>query len=166
MKRLPAALATIACALLFSGVACGSAQSAAGIPSATPVATALPAAFAPAGGPLPAELLGVWYLPASAVSPVAECPTPLTYQTCNLRLTLAATSYSFAGTRPPGPGDLRVNGTEIDFFNATQCELTGAQGLGSYTWTLTNGSLHLAPLNSDPCGRTQYLSNRTFFRSL
>jgi len=162
---MPAGLATIVCSLVCFGVACGSTQSAAGIPSATPVSTAVPTAFAPAGGPLPAEILGVWYLPVAAVNAVVGCRTPLRYQTCNLRLTLATTSYSFAGTIAPGPGNVSVNETEMDFFNAPQCQFSGPQALGSYTWTLTNASLHLKPLNTDLCGRGQFLSGATFFRS-
>lgn len=138
------------------------------MPIASPTSSASAATFAPTGGPVPAELLGKWYLPTAAVSAAAGgfCRAPVTYQTCNLRLTLDTTTYSFVGTYAPGPGDVVVNNSEVDFFNAPQCDFKGAQGVGQYRWTLTGGGLHLKALNSDPCGRGEVLTNQTFYRTL
>ena len=125
-----------------------------------------PTAFVEPGGPVPSSLLGDWFLPTAGVNAAIGCRTPLSAQTCNLRFTLMATTYSFAGTAPPGPGDVVVNNSEIDFFNVAQCDLQGAAGVGRYTWTLAGTALHLSPLNNDPCGRSAYLTNQSFYRSL
>jgi len=130
------------------------------------VATAPPVAYAPPGGPVPAQLLGVWLLPTASVNATIGCQAPLSVATCRLSLNLTGTGYSFAGTLPSGPGEVVVNNTEIDFFNASQCTSQGPAGVGRYTWNLASGGLHLAPLNSDPCGRSTYLMNETFYRKL
>ncbi|HXI96179.1 MAG TPA: hypothetical protein VNG04_08625, partial [Candidatus Acidoferrum sp.] len=84
---------------------------------------------------------------------------------CLLRMSFTATKYSFGGTLPPGPGEVVVNAREIDFFNASQCVQKLPDGVGRYTWTLTAGTLHLTPLNADPCGRSMYLTNQDFYRA-
>jgi hypothetical protein len=111
---------------------------------------------------VPAQLLGDWYLQTADVAEIlgVMCTSHPTAGNCNLRLNLAPTSYSFHGTSPAGSGDVVVNNTEIDFFNAP-CGVT----VGRYTWTLTPGVLSFTPLNDDPCGRSEYLaSNKSFYR--
>jgi hypothetical protein len=115
---------------------------------------------------VPAQLMGDWYLQTAAVDVAIGCSKPITGSTCRLRLNLASTTYSFAGTAPSSRGDVVVNNTEMDFFNAAQCTQQGPEGLGRYTWTLTGAVLHLSPLNQDPCGRSSYLANNNFYRTL
>jgi hypothetical protein len=152
-------------AFVFLGSACGESSSSAKqpTPSAMPIPT--PAASPPPGGPVPAQLLGAWFLPPAAVDARIGCQEPLNAGTCSLRLNLTATKYSFAGTLPSGPGKVVVNNTEIDFFSAPQCTFQLPEGVGRYTWTLTGGVLHLTPLNDDPCGRSQYLDNESYYRT-
>ena len=110
---------------------------------------------------MPAQLLGAWYLPTVTVDASVGCAKPLDPRTCNLRLNLLETRYNFQGTSPSGPGDLVVNNTEIDFFNAPECK-----DIGRYTWTLSSGVLHLTALNTDTCGRSSYLQDHSFYRSI
>ncbi|GAC1472139.1 MAG: hypothetical protein PVS3B2_08560 [Candidatus Dormibacteraceae bacterium] len=113
---------------------------------------------------MPAQLVGDWFLPAAAVDALITCPKPLTLQTCNLGLSLMATSYRFHGTLPPGAADVVVNNTEMDFFNERYCQ-QGPEGVGRYAWTLTGGVLRFTPLNVDPCERGAYLRNQSFYRT-
>jgi len=124
--------------------------------------TPTPVPAPPAGGPVPAQLLGSWFLSPAELNVAAGCPLPLNGKTCSLDLTLMSTTYRFQGTVGiPGPGDVVVNKHEIDFYNAP-C----GPGVGRYGWTLTGGVLHLTPLNYDPCGRVIYLANESFSRTL
>jgi hypothetical protein len=158
--------ALLVTALFFLGSACAQSTSSQNTasPSVAPSASAV--AFAPAGGPVPDQLLGDWYLPTAAVDAAVVCDKPVTASTCRLSLNLSATKYKFAGTRPSSPGEVVVNNTEIDFFNAAQCAQQGLEGVGRYTWTFPSGVLHLAPLNNDPCGRSAYLANQSFYRTI
>jgi hypothetical protein len=171
-KRTIAILIAVVSAVAFLASSCGQSTSSAKLPTAanpsTPavVATAPPVVYAPPGGPVPAQLLGAWFLSTASVDATIGCQAPLSAANCRLSLNLTATKYSFAGTLPSGPGEVVVNNTEIDFFNASQCDSQGPAGLGRYTWTLASGVLHLAPLNSDPCGRSTYLTNQSFYRKL
>lgn len=120
-----------------------------------------PVLVPPAGGPVPAQLLGNWSLSLAELNIAAGCPTPLSSKTCSLDLTLMATTYRFQGTVGlPGPGDVVVNKHEIDFYNAP-C----GPDVGRYKWTLTGRVLLLTPLNDDPCGRVDYLANGRFSRT-
>jgi hypothetical protein len=157
-------LATCALGMLTS--ACGGPVVSAKPPSPSVAPNPIAAAPPPPGGPVPAQLLGAWFLSPAAVDSLISCPKPIVDgPACLLRLELTATTYSFVGTLPPGPGEVVVNNAEIDFFNASQCQLELPQGVGRYTWTLTAGVLHLTPLNADPCGRSEYLINQSFYRA-
>jgi len=114
---------------------------------------------------VPAQLLGTWFLPPAALDALIGCPKPLRYQTCSLRLDLVPTSYSFQGAGGAGPGDVVVNNTEIDFFNAPGCG-SGRYFVARYTWTLKPGVLHFTPLNADPCGRSAYLANQSYINTI
>ena len=123
----------------------------------------------PAGGPVPAQLLGDWLMPAAAAQAISgSCPTPVTVSTCMFRLTFTATTYNWttnvAGFTDGG-GDVVVNGNEIDFFNGQACSTDLPQGVGRYTWTLTNGVLHFVLLNTDICPRQPFLANQSYTRT-
>jgi quercetin dioxygenase-like cupin family protein len=118
----------------------------------------------PPGGPVPAQLLGDWFLPMAAVDVATNCPKPLNPTTCFIRLNLMATTYSFPESTF-NPGDVVVNNTEIDFFNVPACFYPGIETVGRYQWTLTHGVLHLTPLNADGCGRSILLANQSFYRA-
>jgi hypothetical protein len=146
--------------------ACGQSTPSANLP------TASAASSRPAGGPVPSQLLGDWLLPLAAANAYEQsqgdtCPTPLAVATCMFKLTLTATTYNFAINAPGrtnGGGDVGVNGTEIDFFNGQACGLALPEGVGRYTWTLTGGVLHFAPLNQDACPRAPLLVNQSYNR--
>lgn len=76
-------------------------------------------------------------------------------------LTLMAHNYVLL-TLGRSTGDVVVNADEIDFFNATPCDIPLPGGVGRYRWTLSGVSLRLAPLNDDPCPRSDDLANKTF----
>lgn len=126
---------------------CGESTSSAKMPTPSAAASPLPAASPPPGGPVPAQLLGDWFLPPSVVKDFdgnAVCVL--------LKLTLTATTYQITHTAlgacgNGASGDVVVNGSEIDFFNGSGgCADTG----GRYTWTLTSGLLYFT-LISDLC---------------
>ena len=112
---------------------------------------------------VPTQLLGDWFLPPATVSGIMR------NDSCRLlKLTLAATTYHLTHTDNPAcgtssSGDVVVNRTEMDFFNADVCGLRLPDGVGRYTWTLTDGALHFAPRGQDPCPRGQYwFDERTY----
>jgi hypothetical protein len=135
------------------GITLGLLAAACGQPGSTATITTPSAANGrPQGGPVPATLLGDWFLsPAIVVAVEGDASCRL------LRLTLTATTYRL--THDPACGGLAslgevvVNKTEIDFFNADVCGLKVPEGVGRYGWTLNVGLLHFSALNSDPCPR-------------
>ena len=157
----PAISFLLATAVVFLGSSCGQSTSSQTTPTPSVGPSPSAAASAPTGGPVPAQLLGAWFLPTAIVDASVGCVKPLNPKTCNLRLNLLETSYNFQGTHPAGPGDLVVNNNEIDFFNARECK-----SIGRYTWTLSGGVLHFTALNTDACGRSAYLQDRSFYRSI
>jgi hypothetical protein len=120
---------------------------------------------APPGGPVPAALIGDWFLPPAIVIAVEG------KSACRLlKLTLTATTYRLTHDSACGgiasSGEVVVNNTEIDFFNADVCGLKLPNGVGRYTWTLSNAVLHFVPLNQDPCPRgAAWLANRSYSRT-
>ncbi len=70
-----------------------------------------------------------------------------------------------SGHGEQGNGDIVVRGNEIDFFSGTLCPLVLPQGVGRYQWSLQGATLHLAPLNVDPCGRVDLLTNESYTKS-
>jgi hypothetical protein len=160
--RLAAPL-SISFALLAA--ACG--QSTPTANQATPSATGTPA-----GGPVPAQLLGDWVLPVTAANAYLAssgemCPTPLAVATCMFKLTFTPTTYIYATNAPGrtgGGGNAVVNGTELDFFNGEACGLSLPAGVGRYRWTLASGVLKFAPLNQDECPRAPLLANQSYSR--
>jgi hypothetical protein len=164
MRDWQPALARMLCiACVLAAWACG--------PS-TPSANVTPSAASgkPAGGPVPAQLLGDWLLPPAAANIYLEssgemCPPPLAVATCMFKLTFTATTFYFEINAPghsSGGGDAVVNGTEIDFFNAPGCGLQFPDGVGRYMWTLTDGVLHFTSMNQDPCPRSPILANQSY----
>ena len=127
------AAALVAVIALFGAAACetGTAQS----PS--------PSSSAPQGGPIPAQLDGAW---RQVVDP-------------SVVMILTANYYSQAGPDGSGHGNVAVNGSEIDFFNGSQCYLSPPAGIGKYRWTVSGGLLVFSPVNSDPCPRASYLAD-------
>jgi hypothetical protein len=163
-----AALLAMAFVLLASS--CGQSTSSAVLPTPSVAFSPTPAASLPPGGPVPAQLLGDWYLPPAAVEAAIgeSCPSPATTSNCFYDLTLAPTSYKLVyrdgGVSGAGNGDAVVNNNEIDFFNGQQCGLQLPDGVGRYTWILTGGILTFT-LISDPCGRSRRLTQRGWSRT-
>lgn len=144
--------AVLGFAIIILGASCGQSTSSAKLPTPSVALSPTPAASPPPGGPVPAQLLGDWFLPPSVVKDFdgnAVCVL--------LKLTLTATTYQITHTAlgvcgTGGSGDVVVNRSEIDFFNGPrigECVDT-ADTVGRYTWTLTSGLLYFT-LISDPC---------------
>jgi hypothetical protein len=132
----------------------------------------LPTTSPPSGGPVPAQLLGNWYLPPASVTAVSgiPCPANPTPTNCFFQLELAATSWSISfvatcGIAVPSQGDVVVNNNEMDFFNSVYCGLQLPDGLGRFTWRGTAGILHFT-LISDNCTRAHVLTNSGWSRTL
>jgi hypothetical protein len=155
----PPISALLAAVVLF-GSSCGQTTSSSSPPTPSAAPSPTPVASPPPGGPLPAQLLGDWFLPPAAVLAVGyPCPKPPTAANCFFQLTLTATTYQqfrLGGTAllPGGKGDVVVNNNEIDFFNdGFEGCLPLPDGVGRYTWTLTGGVLSFT-LISDRCARS------------
>jgi hypothetical protein len=165
----PAIAALLGIAFVFFASSCGQSTSSAKLPtpSAAPSPTPAPSlpASPPQGGPVPAQLLGDWFLPPAIVIAVEG------NSACRLlQLTLTATTYQLTHDPVCGvfssSGDVVVNNTEIDFFSADVCGLKLPHGVGRYTWTLTGGLLNFVPLNQDPCPRgAAWLAYRSYSRT-
>jgi hypothetical protein len=127
------AAALVALIALFGAAACqsGTAQS----PSPSPAA--------PQGSPVPVQLDGAW-------RQVAD-PSVVMILTDNY--------YSSAGPLGSGYGNVVAKGSEIDFFNGSQCNSPLPAGIGKYRWTISGGLLMFSPLNTDPCPRAPYLAD-------
>jgi hypothetical protein len=167
---------TFAIAIVLLASSCGQSTSSANqtpsvVPSSPPAAT--PSPSPPPGGPVPAQLLGDWFLsPADSAAYIAAnegstCSAPPTATNCVAQLTLMATTYqevfTFGGSSlHAASGNVVVNNNEIDFFNevntegTSMCDVPG--GVGRYKWSLAGGVLHFT-LISEPCGGTQVLAN-------
>jgi hypothetical protein len=156
--------ALLAFALVFLASSCGQPTSSARLP--TPSA----APGAPTGGPVPAQLRGDWFLPATDLVDVTgvPCPSPATAANCFVQLTFTATTYhqelTASASTLAGSGDVVVKNSEIDFFNGVLCGLTLPDGIGRYTWTLTGGFLHFT-LISDPCPRSALYTHAAWSRT-
>jgi len=126
---------------------------------------------------VPAQLLGMWYLPPAAVEAMGDgpCPSPATVANCFFWLRFThnvgaqfdtyqegATNRNGAGGQ--GGGEVVVNNNEIDFFNGALCGLHLPEGVGRYTWRLTAGLLTLT-LISDPCARPDAYTSGSFSRT-
>jgi hypothetical protein len=167
----PAIAALLGIAIVFLASSCGQSTSTAKQPTPSLVPSPVPVASPPPGGPVPAQLLGAWYLPAAdlvAVSGVA-CPLRPTAANCFWQLLLTATAYSQAltartGLQGGGRGDVVVNNNEIDFYNGAYCGLQLPDGVGRYTWKIRGGLLHLT-LISDPCPRAAVYTHKSWSRT-
>jgi hypothetical protein len=148
-KPMLAIVTSVLCALVLLASSCGQSTSSSTLPAPSVALTPVVATPSPPpGGPVPAQLLGDWFLPPSVAKDFegnAGCVL--------LKLTLTATTYQIAHTAlgvcgTGSSGKVVVNNTEIDFFNGPSdvCVDTG----GRYTWTLTSGLLYFT-LISDPC---------------
>ncbi len=118
-------------------------------PALTPAASPAP----PSGGPVPSELLGRWVGKSDTIPPGAEY------------LTLSATTYRLESADGASTGSVVINGEEIDFFDASRCNLRLPAGVGRYRWTLVGGVLHFAALNKDACGRAAVLADANYRRA-
>jgi hypothetical protein len=127
----------------------------------------------PAGGPVPAQLLGDWFMamPPAVIEAVTgvPCPSPPTAENCFFQLTLMTSTEHAYFVASPGVEDLGlagvvVNGDEIDFFNGIYCAIPLPGGIGRYTWKLTGGLLYLTNI-SDPCTRAHFFSYQGWSRS-
>lgn len=154
--------ALICIAIVSLAASCG--QSTSSVKLSTPSAAPSP----PPGGPVPAQLLGGWYLTPADINAVlgySACPSPATVATCSVQIVFTATTYSWPNNLglESGGGNVVVNKTEIDFLLALP---VCPNGVGRYTWTLTGDVLHFAPLNQDPCQpRSGFLVNLNFHRA-
>jgi hypothetical protein len=122
------------------------------------------------GDPVPAQLLGGWYLqPADINAAVgyAACQLPSTPAKCSVQIVFTATTVTWPNNLGflSCCGNAVVNGSEIDFFNDSGCGIPLPDGLGRYTWALHVDVLHFTPLNHDPCERFAWLANRSFYRT-
>ena len=177
----PVLAALLAIAFVFLASSCGQSTSAAKLSTPSAGFSPPPAASPPPGGPVPAQLLGSWYLPPAAVLAFSDgpCPSPATAANCFFRLTFSAThldpgepfdTYAQAyanngGTTGQGSGRTLVNNDEVDFFNGSLCGLQLPDGVGRYTWTLASGLLTLK-LISDPCTfRPGWFTYQSFSRA-
>src|ERR1700730_18419269 len=147
--------------------ACGTQAAVTPTPSA--VATPTPVA-SPSGGPVPALLLGDWFLGGGDAAPIALNPPstggrrrPKHYSsaTCYFMLTLAAATYHvYIGAQTVvASGNVVTNNDEIDVFGGANCD-----GVGRYKWALNGGGL-LFTLISDPCGRSDVFTYQTWSRT-
>ena len=153
-------------ALVFVvALSCGQSTSTPNQPTPFAAGSLNPSPSAPPGTSVPAQLLGDWQLPTTAVDAAVGCHKPLVAASCWLTLTLTATTYAFSGPYPEGGGNVVVNDTEMDFFTSSSCAVNATFN-GRYKWTLTSGVLHLTSLNDDPCARHSYLANQSFYRTL
>jgi hypothetical protein len=162
---VPTALLSIALVLVASS--CDQPTSSAKLPAASA------AASPPAGGPVPAQLIGDWFMfmPPAVFESVTglSCPSPPTAENCFFQLTLlASTSHAYfvanVGVGDLGTGDVVVNNDEIDFFSGVYCGLPLPDGVGRYTWKLTSGLLYLTNI-SDPCTRAHFFSYQGWTRT-
>jgi hypothetical protein len=155
----PATALVVTIALGILATACGQST------STSTVTTRSTVNGRPQGGSVPTNLLGDWYLPPDIVVAVEG------NSSCRmLKLTLTATTYRLTHDPACGvfasTGEVVVNKTEMDFFNADACGLKLPDGVGRYTWTLSAGLLHFAALSHDPCPRGDaWLNNRTYSRT-
>jgi len=165
----PAIAAALGIAIVLLASSCGTSTSLASRPTPSVVASAThttppPPASPPPGGPVPAQLLGDWFL-GPAVTVVADgasaCPSPPTAANCFTQLNLTATEYHVSLVQTPtAAGNVVVNSDEIDFFNGGNCGLQLPDGVGRYKWTITGGVLQMTLLDQDPCGRDPILAQQ------
>ena len=161
-------IALLGIAFVFLATSCGQSTSSAKLPTPSVAPKPTPTASPPQGGPVPAQLLGGWYLTLADINAVLgypACPSPATVATCSVQIVFTATTYSWPNNLglESGGGNVVVNKTEIDFLLALPVCPTG---VGRYTWTLTGDVLHFTPLNQDPCPpRSSFLVNLNFHRA-
>jgi hypothetical protein len=163
--RIPMAVLGIALVLVASS--CDQPASSAKVPAASA------AASPPAGGPVPDQLLGDWFMamPPAVIEAVTgvPCPSPATAENCFFQLTLmASTSHAYfvanPGVEDLGLGDVVVNNNEIDFFSGVYCGIPLPDGVGRYTWKITGALLYLTNI-SDPCTRAHFFSYQGWTRT-
>jgi hypothetical protein len=178
----PPIAALLGIAIVFLASSCGQSTPSATLPTpsaaSSPTPSASPSPSPPPGGPVPAQLLGDWFLRTAVVDAIPGfasnvCPSHPTAENCFVQLTLTATTYSLLAPDGGGGADsVVVNHNEIDFFNAPShgC-LDLPNVVGRYKWTLTGGVLHFT-LISDPCisaasvsSRVAFVANHSFYRT-
>jgi hypothetical protein len=142
----------LAGACVFMGLAACSAQApptpqptATSIAIATPATTSAPKPTASPRTPAPAELQGKWR------TVINDADKPI----------LTITDFKYTIERlGMGTGSVEVRGDQIDFFGSNLCT-----GRATYTWSIVDRTLTLAPVGSDPCAnRADAIRNRPFTR--
>ena len=111
------------------------------VSSAAPTPTSSPSPAAepwPSGDPVPPELAGVWRLAHGAGT-----------------LRLSGNTYAFGQSN----GNVVVNRNEILFFNGSGCGMPLPDGIGRYSWTLSDREVHFVALSRDPCSRGDLLAD-------
>jgi len=137
-------------------VACGSvagssATHATSHTTPTPVVIPAPAATPPPGGPPPAQLIGDWARNTTHPNLAAD-----------LIFYGGSTTYQLQWANADSFGNVAVNGSEIDFYNADPCDIPLPGGVGRYQWSLSKGVLMFTPLDDDPCARGRVLSGQSY----
>lgn len=173
--RSSAVGAVLAILLAWVASSCGGGSASAAKTPAPSAASTPTLGPPPPGGPVPAQLLGVWLLHTANPDPGLALDGILNGKT---QFTLTATTYRVESVnnnprpRYPEAGAVVVNNTEIDFFSETSgqplCHLRLPYDVGRYKWTLKSGVLHLATLVAsgyygDPCGRLD-LADQSYIR--
>lgn len=97
-------------------------------------------------GVVPAELQGDWVTTVGA-GETAE-------------LQIGGSFYRIKRESAQGGGHLEVDGDTMTFFPNEACD-----GVGEYTWSITDGSLTMTMINDDPCGRKDVLVGNVFTRT-
>lgn len=176
-KGFAAVLAVVGLGLCVLASSCGQSTPSAKAPTPAPLVANPAASPPPAGGPVPARLLGDWFLPPAAVQDLGwSCRPNSTTATCHMRLTLTATTYrEFVATGPAdqgvGGGDVVVNNNEVDFFHSfwtgassgEQCP-ANSDPVGRYASTVLGGVLHFTVI-SDACPRALFLTEGAWSRA-
>ena len=173
----PGISAPLVAALFFIGSACGQSTSSQIVPtpSVAPVTSA--AAVAPTGSPVPAQLLGDWFLSPAAVQDLGwTCRPNPTMANCHWRLTLTATTYdefleTTSSEQFAAHGSVVVNNNEVDFFKGSWTGPSGGErcaessdGVGHFTWALSGATLKFTEI-SDPCPYTLILTEAAWSRA-
>jgi len=114
--------------------------------ASTPPPGATPSHVAPSNA-APTELLGRWKTTLAS----GEAATLSVYET----------AYRISRGGLAIGGQLSVTGTTATFFGVANCE-----GVGTYTWQITAGTLTFTPIGErDPCPRADVLVGNSFERA-
>jgi hypothetical protein len=163
--------APVAIVLVLVASSCGQSTSTATTPTPATATSQSKAVSPPQGGPVPAALLGDWFMSPAAVQSLGfSCGPQPTAANCFVQLTFTATTYKFslrtsAGMQRGGEADVVINGSEIDFFNdaSNGCPPL-PDGVGRYTWALAGAVLSFTKI-SETCERGVPIQNQSWTRA-